>query len=205
MLSEEMKKEIEDLKEYHGLEENKFYCDQILRCVPKEFYKNQEFVKEAVKVQPLVLRFVDDELITREIVELAMEKDPLTLNLTPFKNDETLGIKAVKKNPYALEWLRELRDNFNVVKAAVEKEGFMLEYASERLQNNYEIVKTAVSCEGQGGCLRYASDELRANKEIALIAIKNSRGRAKYWITDELEKDDDIIKAIEEEKRKRTE
>lgn len=198
MLSEEMKKEIESLKKYHGLGENKFYCDQILRCVPKEFYKNQEFVKEVVKVQPVSLRFVDDEIITREIAEIAVEKDPFTLNLTPFKTDEELGIKAVKKNPYALEWLRELRDNFNVVKAAVEKEGFSLEYVSERLQNNYDIVKTAVSCEGQGSSIKFASDELKANKELAIIAIKNSRGRAKKRIAKELRNDIDILKTIEE-------
>lgn len=194
---------IEDLKKYNA--DHAFYADQFLKDleIPEELLKDEEFIKEATAANPVILRFVKDCYITREIAEIAVKKNPHYLNLTPFKSDEELGVKAAKKNGYVLETLRELRDNFNVVKAAVEKEGFMLEYASERLQANYDIVKAAVSCEGQGSSIKFASDELKANKELAIIAIKNSRGMAEHWIADELEKDDDVIKAIEEMERRK--
>ena len=49
--------------------------------------------------------------------------------------------------------------------------GLALEYASDDLRNNPEIVKIAVAREGCA--LEYASDELRKDKDILAIINKN--------------------------------
>ena len=46
-----------------------------------------------------------------------------------------------------------------------------LEYASDRLKDNEEIVKIAVQYNGYS--LQYASDRLKDNEEIVKIAIQN--------------------------------
>lgn len=188
---------IEQYKKYSkGLEDNKIYCDIILREMPNEYLTDIEFVKELVKINPIILRFVEEKYMTRELIEMAVSKNPYILNLTPFSNDEELGMKAVSENGFVLESLRELQDNFSVVKAAVKKDGLALEYASDRLKSNYDIVKVAVCCKDQGGAIKYASKELRSNKELVILAYKQGRYRLKIGIPRELLKDVDVQKAI---------
>lgn len=66
-----------------------------------------------------------------------------------------------------------LRDNEEVVLAALKYDGRYLEYASDRLRNNISIVYAAVLADKRSSCIpayRYASDEIRANKKVATLA-----------------------------------
>ena len=55
---------------------------------------------------------------------------------------------------------------------AVKNIGYALEYASEQLESNFNIVMEVIKqC---GWALKYASKELRGNKEIVLAALKNN-------------------------------
>lgn len=187
---------IEDLKKYNT--DNAFYADQFLRDleIPEELLKDEKFIKEATAANPVILRFVKDCYITREIAEIAVEKDYHYLTLTPFKADEKLGIKAVRKNGFFIDRLLDLKDNFNVVKAAVEKDGLALEYVSDRLKSNYDIVKAAVCCEDQGGAIKYASKELRSNKELVILAYEKGGYRLDLGISKDLLKDIDVQRAV---------
>merc|ERR1712224_340697 len=54
--------------------------------------------------------------------------------------------------------------------AAVQKNGHALEYASEEMKKNEQIVLAAVQ---QDGCaLRYASEEMKQNEQIVLAAVQ---------------------------------
>jgi hypothetical protein len=48
---------------------------------------------------------------------------------------------------------------------------FILEYASDRIKNDREVILNAVK--NNGKILRFASDELKNDREIVLIAVKN--------------------------------
>ena len=73
--------------------------------------------------------------------------------------DEVLA--EVKVNGCALEYASErLRDNEEIVRIGAGQSGYALEYASERLRDNEEIVRIAF---GQNGdALGLASERLRA-------------------------------------------
>ena len=66
-----------------------------------------------------------------------------------------------------------IRQDPDVIMAAVKKNGLQLEYADKLLRNNKEIVMEAVQKAGKA--LRWASQELRNDKEVVLAAIGQVR------------------------------
>ena len=58
--------------------------------------------------------------------------------------DKNKALIAVKQDGLALEYASDrLRDNPEIVKIAVKQDGFALEYASDRLQGDIELRKLA--------------------------------------------------------------
>lgn len=87
-----------------------------------------------------------------------------------FRDDIDIVKDAVSKWCYALEYASlRLRDNYSVVMVSVRNSGLSLSAASTVLQDNYEIVKAAVS--ENGAALKYASDTLRDDISIVKIAV----------------------------------
>jgi hypothetical protein len=64
---------------------------------------------------------------------------------------------------------QNLVNNYNIVKAAVSQNGRALEYVSDRLKENKEIVKIAIE---NHGSLFDAPRHIRQDKELITIAIK---------------------------------
>src|SRR5436189_35559 len=62
------------------------------------------------------------------------------------KDNDEMVLAAISIDKWALKYTSErLKDKDEIVLASVEKNGSTLEYASERLRDNQEIVLTAVS------------------------------------------------------------
>jgi len=72
------------------------------------------------------------------------------------------------------------RNDFEIVMAAVTTNGYALQFASQELRSNWEIVKAAVSGAGAGGCLQFASPELRSDAAIVLAAVSSDAYAAAY-------------------------
>lgn len=70
------------------------------------------------------------------------------------------------------------------------RNGSPLQFASDRLKNDKEIVLEAVKANGYA--LQFASDELKSDKEIVLKAVKES-GYALKYASDELKNDIEIV------------
>ncbi len=66
----------------------------------------------------------------------------------------------------------ETRNNFDIVKAEVEKNGLMLGFASEELKSNKAIVLAAV--EQNGLALQFASERLRNDIDVIVPAINQN-------------------------------
>jgi hypothetical protein len=61
---------------------------------------------------------------------------------------------------------------------AVKQNGWALEYASEELKRDREVVMEAVKQEGTA--LQYASEELRGDREVVLEAVKQDGWALQY-------------------------
>ncbi len=80
---------------------------------------------------------------------------------------------AVNQYGDALEYASDgLKNDHEIVLAAVNQNGRAVAYASDELKNDHEIVMAAVN--ETAWALQYASDELKQDREIALIAVANN-------------------------------
>jgi len=92
------------------------------------------------------------------------------------RGDLDYMIPFVKLNPRVLQYASiKLQDNFELVKLAVHKDGSCLQYASEALQNNKKIVLIAIE-NGRyrnryQNILKFASEKLREDKSVVLAAV----------------------------------
>jgi len=82
----------------------------------------------------------------------------------------------------AYEILKEadvsFRNDKEVVLAAIEKsEGLALEFASDELKSDIEVVKTAIQqdVDGGGGRFMYASEDLKKDFDLVMFAIQHSQ------------------------------
>ena len=88
-------------------------------------------------------------------------------------------LARVKKDGYALQYAsEELKGDREIVQAAVSQVGYALQFASAQLRGDREIVLVAVSQKGYA--LRYASDEMKGDREIVLAAVSQSKYALQY-------------------------
>lgn len=95
------------------------------------------------------------------------------------KDDKELVVAAVKQNGHALEYASaRLQNDKQVVALAIAQCGFALKYASSKLQDDKEIVIASVS--QYGNTLEYASPRLQDDKEVVTAAVKHLGDALKY-------------------------
>ena len=100
-------------------------------------------------------------------------------------------MEAVKQSGEALEYASEaLKNDREIVLEAVKQNGDALAYAGEDLKNDREIVLEAIK--QSGGALEYASEALNNDREIVLEAVKQD-GRSLQFAAKGLREDKDII------------
>lgn len=76
----------------------------------------------------------------------------------------------LQNNGLILEYLSEtLKNNPQVVLTAVQNNGLALKFASKQLQNSLKVVLTAVK--KNGSALKFASDTLKDNEQVVFAAV----------------------------------
>ena len=73
--------------------------------------------------------------------------------------------------------------------AAVSQNGLALEYATDEMKNDKDVVLAAV--QNYGRALEYASDELKNDKDVVMAAVRND-GAALGFASEEMKVDKDI-------------
>ena len=106
--------------------------------------------------------------------------------------DFDVALAAVEKlGSYNLFYAsKELRDNLEIVMAAVHQKGDSLRNASSRLQGNFDVVMAAVQQDGIA--LQYASCELCANPAIVEAAVRQN-GYALQYASEDLHADKRLV------------
>jgi len=89
----------------------------------------------------------------------------------PVADRETkeIALAAVKLDPKNIYHSTKMWDDFDVMKAAVQRDGMMLQYASKRLRYDKEIVEAAVRQTGRAYSL--LSKELRKSTKLLRLAL----------------------------------
>lgn len=114
--------------------------------------------------------YVRTQYLYNECVVIIEE---LGICIHTLSHDDMVAVakQIVGRTPDALKHLSSgLKDNKEVVLAAVNKDGCSLRFASLKLRDNKEVVLAAV--EQSGMAISYVSDRFRSDKQILLIALK---------------------------------
>ena len=93
--------------------------------------------------------------------------------------DAKIVHRAVRQHGLPLQYASEsLRSNREVVLSAVRKYGLALRHASKALRSDLEVVLTAVKYDGLA--LQHASNALRSNQKVVLAAVRNNALALRY-------------------------
>jgi hypothetical protein len=101
----------------------------------------------------------------------------------------SINLSNIKNGRY----LSFFKYDFLSIRTLVKENGSNLEFASNRLKDNMDIVKSAI--ENNGLSLQFISEELRNDKEIVLMAI-NQNPKAIEFASIGLQNDTDIIELL---------
>lgn len=117
---------------------------------------------------------MSDQLTEKYSIEDAVENsNNLEFMINAVKDDATWVLAYAST---------DLKENKDLIKEAVKRDGQILYYASEDIRDNKEIVLIAV--EQKWLILKYVSYRLRSDKDVILTALKKSE-KAKQFITKE--------------------
>jgi hypothetical protein len=109
------------------------------------------------------------------------------------KNDREIVLAAVTQKVTALEYASDaLKNDREIILAAVTQNGYALRYASDALKNDREIVLIAVN--EKGLALMDASVALKNDREIVLAAVTNT-GTALEFVPVQFQNDREIVLA----------
>ena len=118
--------------------------------------------------------------------------------VSKFYTNKTDTMLAVEKNGCALEYASDaLRADREVVMAAVSYYGWALEYASEELRKDRDIVMAAA--EKDACALMFASLALRADPEVVMAAV-SKHGEALQYASEALRADREVVMAAVQSK-----
>ena len=93
--------------------------------------------------------------------------------------------------PEALQFAtEELKGDHEIVMTAVSQDGLALQFATEELRGDREIVMAAVS--QHGGALQFATEELKADREIVRTAVSKT-GWALEYASKDLKEDEEML------------
>jgi len=130
---------------------------------------NEDVILAAVKTKGEALKFVSDELKTKQIVLAAINKDAWAIQYAgQWKNDKEVALLAVEKEGFSLEYVSgHLLDDPEIILASIASTyGRSLKFSN--LKNNKDFVLKSLQVHKKS--LRYASEEIKNDPEVIKIA-----------------------------------
>ena len=147
-----------------------------LQYIPEE-YRTKELCELAIQKDGNALKHVPHSLITKELCKLAVKQDEEALLFVP-EELRTLELyeMAVKQNRKALRWILKEHITKELCELAVQKNGMALSYVSEEYKTK-NMCKLAIQQDGMA--LLYVPHSL-ITKELCELAVKQN-GEALYY------------------------
>lgn len=155
------------------------YNGMNLKNVDKELRNDKDVVKAAISNNGNAINYAS----------LDLQNDPIILYLSAKKCPEVLKDKDMYLRT-AVKNLIEEYSNKEKVLNKVQEYGMQLEYASDELKNDKDVVEKAItSC---GAAIKFASKELKNDKDLAIKAVQQY-GLALEYLPNELKNDKDVV------------
>ncbi|EFC49648.1 predicted protein [Naegleria gruberi] len=146
-------------------------------CLINDENQTREMILQAVQNNGESLEYANIDLVDDEIIAEAIRNNPEAIQYAFVHSDKTdfksFILNLAKENGEIICYThREIRNDGDVLLAAVSNYGMALGYTSGELQDDDEIVVTAVS--NCGLALQYADNRLRNRPDIILKAVSEN-------------------------------
>ena len=146
-----------------------------------------------VRIEELRLKnIIHDKNFAMLFVAKAKEYDAIGNYISDeLKDDREVVLAAVKKYGFNLTYAsEELKKDREIVLEAVKNCGYALKYVIEEFKNDREIILEAVK--SYGTILEIVPEEFKKDREIVLEAVKNNGGALQY-ASEELKNDRELV------------
>jgi hypothetical protein len=165
-------------------------------------FLQESYVATATETDPVLTMIVLDSSVAKAIEAIllhtrylsGMMSHQLNLIIGNLQNDFHVAMTVVTKLDAMSLGLfsEEVRNNRDVVMAAVIRNGWALKHASPAMQNNPDVVRAAVT--NDGDALKHASPAMQENRRVVLVAVSQN-GFALQWAGRDMQKDLDVVVA----------
>nr|NGX32285.1 hypothetical protein [Candidatus Anoxychlamydiales bacterium] len=186
-------REEEEIQKQEPLSASKIWQRKYFTFVRKHFeaLPSYPLAISSTEISSLPLKLAQDFHFIKQL----QTKKYLPLKEVPsdLKQNKEIVLAAVKQSGWHLQYAHEdLKKDKEIVLAAVKQNGWALRYAHEDLKKDKEIVLAAVK--QKGWALEYAHEDLKKDKEFVLAAVKQNGGALQYAHED-LKKDREFVLA----------
>ena len=175
--------------------------DKILKHVREFCQDNDELMisillKHYLSLEDANSRLQDNRELAQQLVKWDYDGKQLPYVSERLKNDESFIVEAVKTNPLAIEYASEsIKSNQQLMDTLVVEHKIYsaLKYASMEVKDNVQIVKEAVK--DDAFFLEFASDRLRDDEDVALLAIDSDANctEAMQFVSDRLKNNREFV------------
>lgn len=146
----------------------------ILKHVPERFKDDDEVMLRVIGDNPFSMRDASDRLRADKNFVLRAIDGGLYYDCVegPLRSDRDIALRLAQRRPYDFDKFPEaFRDDWEIASAAVSAEGYghYLKYCSERLRDDPELVLAALT--HAPGSLQYAGERLRHDRDFLLRAV----------------------------------
>jgi len=161
---------------------SKYYTYKSLQFIPEEYKINKNFFLYICNLEGTNIKYASDELKDDiELVNIALNNNINTFQYISqnLKNNNKIIEKCIKilefknKNTFILRYITstEIKDNKDIIIKLMKYNGFELEYVSNRLRNDIDVVSAAIM--NYTGAYFYGNinKSLINNKKIILLVL----------------------------------
>ena len=153
-----------------------------INYVPEELKLNKDFILDVLRNTNIALykillidrpsKLVDDE----EVILAAIKNSEIDISLASptLIEDRDFIIKCVRVNPRIIQYIPGYCNDREIIKEAVKKDGYALQYALDDLVNDKDFVLEMVRIDNNA--YLFIGEDLIYDRDIALEAIKSSNG-----------------------------
>lgn len=137
--------------------------------------------------------YLKDDFIVKQIKKNSSFFKDLDIK---YRGERNIALEAVVIDGLLLEYISDdLKADIDVVMAALESNPMALEFADDNFKDDDDIVKNVISrC---GKAIQFASQRIKKIKEFALLSVKND-GLALKYIPDFMTDKDAVLEAIKQ-------
>lgn len=128
----------------------------------------------------------------KEAIEIASTGGLYTLS-SAMKNNKEVVMAAVSTHGNSICWAsKKLQDDLEIIQTAIKTYPLAIKNASARIRDNIDIVREVSSIDHR--CFDYASDRLKNNKEL-VIYLSQYTIKTAEMISYELQNDEEVCRA----------